>query len=100
VTSPELVWGSAPRGLGVLAATTCDLDTAERHFEDAIEPSLRMGAAPWVAHARDDRARMLLARGAPGDRERADCLLDQALGAYRDLGMAGFAARAAALRHG
>ena len=30
----------------------------------------RMGARPWLARTQDDFARMLLARGGPGDRAR------------------------------
>jgi hypothetical protein len=47
----------------------------------------RMGARPWLAHTQDDYARMLLARAGPGDRERAQELLDAALATYRELGM-------------
>jgi tetratricopeptide (TPR) repeat protein len=45
------------------------------------------GARPWLAHTQDDYARMLLARAGPGDRERAQELLDAALATYRELGM-------------
>jgi adenylate/guanylate cyclase family protein len=37
---------------------------------DALGMNARMGARPWLAHARCDYARMLLARGEPGDRDR------------------------------
>ena len=46
-----------------------------------------MGARPWLAHTQHDYARMLLARDAPGDRERAELLLSEALATYRELGM-------------
>ncbi len=43
---------------------------------------------------------MLLARDGTGDRERAQELLDAALATYRELDMAGDAARASALAQG
>jgi DNA-binding SARP family transcriptional activator len=95
VTPPELLWGSASRALGVLATTTTDFETAERHFVEAIESNVRMGARPWVARAREDYARMLLARAAPGDRERAVEALGEAIADFRELGMASHARRAA-----
>jgi hypothetical protein len=53
-----------------------------------------MGARPWLAHTQSDYARMLRARDGPGDRERAQALLDTARKTYLELGMDGFAARA------
>jgi 5'-methylthioadenosine phosphorylase len=49
------------------------------------------------AHAQDDYARMLLVREEPGDRERAEELLADALATYRELGMESYAAKASAL---
>jgi hypothetical protein len=60
---------------------------AARHFEDALEMNARMGARPWLADTQNDYARMLLARGAPGDRQKAQLLLSQAVPTYRRLGM-------------
>jgi len=54
----------------------------------------RMGARPWLAQTQEDYAGMLLARGDPGDRDRAQELLDQALATYRELGMGPYVARA------
>jgi eukaryotic-like serine/threonine-protein kinase len=90
----EAVFGSLARALGVLATTLRRFDEAERHFEVAIETERRMRARPWLAHAQHDLAAMLLARGAPGDAERAHKLLEQAVAAYRELGMATWASRA------
>jgi hypothetical protein len=56
-----------------------------------------MGARPWLAHAQEDYARMLLARTARGDAERARTLLDHATATFRELGMESYAARASAL---
>lgn len=57
----------------------------------------RMGARPWLAHTQDDYARMLLDRDRPGDRERAQELLNQALSTYCELGMESYATSVSAL---
>ena len=71
---------------------------AERHFEAALAMNARQGGRPWLAHTQHQYAAMLLARNANGDRERAMALLDEALAAAREIGMAALAERAAALR--
>jgi DNA-binding SARP family transcriptional activator len=91
---PEASLGSASRHLGLLAATMCRWDDAVGHFERALETNARMGATLWIAHTQHDHARMLLARDAPGDRERARELLSSALEEYRELGMEPWAQRA------
>ena len=78
VDEAEAIRGSAGRYLGLLAATMERWDAAERHFEDAIAMNARMGVRPWLARTQHDYAHMLLARGGPGDRERATALLDLA----------------------
>jgi len=97
LASGEIALGSVARYLGILAATTSSWDDAERHFEEALEMNARMGARPWLAHTQRDYARMLLARAAPGDRERARVLLSRALATYQDLGMSAASASALAL---
>src|SRR5215211_5827967 len=57
----------------------------------------RASPRPWLAHTQVDYARMLLARWAPGDREKASALLADALATYRKLGMEAWAERASAL---
>jgi hypothetical protein len=57
---------------GRAAATRED---AERHFSDALEANRRIGARAWLAHTEHDYAQLLLARGGPGDGERAQTLL-------------------------
>jgi len=79
--------GSASRQLGMLAAVMERYDVAERHFEDALAFDQKMNARPWVAHDQYNYAKMLLARAAPGDRERALELLQLALDAAQDMGM-------------
>ena len=78
----------------MLALTSKRLDDAARHFEDALTTNTRMNARPWLAHTATDYARMLHARNARRDHERAQELLDRALQIYRDLGMATYAAAA------
>jgi DNA-binding SARP family transcriptional activator len=97
VDQGEGIRGSVARYLGLLATTTERWDEAELHFGDALAMNERMGARPWLAHTGHDYARMLHARNGRGDRERAQALLDGALGTYRELGMDDYAAAAAAL---
>jgi DNA-binding NarL/FixJ family response regulator len=91
-------FGSASRHLGLLAATMKRWPDAERHFEAALAMNARQGARPWLAHTQHQYAGMLLARNANGDRERAIALLDEALAAAQEIGMATLVERAAALR--
>jgi DNA-binding SARP family transcriptional activator len=91
---PEVSLGSTARYLGLLAATMSRWDEACRHFEHAIAMNRRMGSPPYIAHAQDDYARALLARGRAGDRERALELMAGAFDGYRQLGMEAWAKRA------
>ena len=79
--------GAASRFLGQLAATTGRWQDAESHFDQALAMNARMGAKPWLAHTQFQYARMLLARSAPRDVERAKILLDDACTIARQLGM-------------
>jgi DNA-binding SARP family transcriptional activator len=97
VAAGEVAVGSVARYLGILASTTSRWDEGTRHFEDALEMNGRMGARPWLAHTQQDFARMLLARDAAGDKEKAQLLLTQALTTYEELGMHRAAASASAL---
>ncbi len=83
----EFSVGAAARPLGVLAATCGRFDDAERHFQRALELNAAIGAHPWLAHAEEAYARMLVARGRPGDAARAEELLTSAIATYRELGM-------------
>ena len=95
VASPNVAcYGAAARFLGMLATTMGHWEDAQRHFESALVLNARQDAWPWLAHTRYRYAEMLIARGAAGDRERASQLLDEALGASRELGMAALTARA------
>ena len=87
ISHPEVALGSASRYVGILAATTGRWDDAARHFEHALSMNTRIGARPWVAHTQVDYARMLRARDARGDREKAIELTREAHAEYRALGM-------------
>jgi predicted ATPase len=79
--------GPVSRSLGVLAATMRRWQDAERHFEDALRTTAKLGDKPWLAQTRAQYGEVLLARGAPGDREKALGLLQQALDAAQEMGM-------------
>jgi DNA-binding SARP family transcriptional activator len=94
---PDVMIGAVSLYLGLLADTMHRFDEAARHFEAAIAMNERIGARPWLAHARGDLAALLLKHGGPGDTERSRLLLSQALATYRELGMKTHAARVSAL---
>jgi tetratricopeptide (TPR) repeat protein len=96
VDAPEGMRGPVARYLGILGRRTRSKN-AERHFENAIEMNRTMGTRPWLAHAQEDYAEMLLIRAAPGDAERAEHHLDEALATYRELRMTGSLERARSL---
>jgi len=91
--------GSIAAPLGRLAATLGRWDEAVRRFEAAIDVNSRLGARPWVASTQCAYAEMLVARNAPGDRERARDLAGEARDAARNLGMAPLATAADRLLH-
>jgi hypothetical protein len=82
------IGGSVSLYLAMLAATADDWPEGETRFAAAAATHERIRAPIWLARTRVEWARMLLARAKPGDAERADELLRQALGAARDLGLA------------
>jgi tetratricopeptide (TPR) repeat protein len=94
VDTLETSTGAVDRYLGLAAMTAGDLQAAELHLDDALRLNARIGARPWTARTQADLARLLVARGRPGDRERALELLTAALGTARRLGMTVFAERA------
>jgi len=79
--------GSVELYLGLLAATAARWDDADRHFTQARAMHARLRSPPWSAQAEHEQARMLLARGRPGDRERARDLLASARTTAEALGM-------------
>ena len=75
------------RLLGLPAVTSGRVDTALAHFEDGLAFCERAGYRPEHAWTASDYAEALLARGGPGDRDRAVALQDRALAVARELGM-------------
>ena len=75
--------------LGRLALVRDRVEEAIGHFETALAVDARTGARPAVVNDRVGLAGALLARGAPGDRARAERVLRQAVAEARRLGMPG-----------
>ena len=93
VAYPEAILGSMERPLAILSGMTGRSAESEDHFRRALDENARMGARPFVAHTQHDHARMLIRRGAEGERHRGLQLLAATGEAYRDLGMKPWAAR-------
>ena len=79
--------GSVSRCLGMLATSLQRFDSAEQHFELALEKNLAWGFDAWAAYTQHGWADMLLQRDQPGDRDRADQLLTQAQLTADQIGM-------------
>jgi tetratricopeptide (TPR) repeat protein len=88
--------GPASRYLGVLARALGLLDEAEQHLAAALGQTQKIGARPFEAYCHHDLARVLLSRGAAGDRERAAEHLARASELARSHGMEGLRRRLAA----
>jgi class 3 adenylate cyclase/tetratricopeptide (TPR) repeat protein len=82
--------------LGGLATVLDRYDEAEEHFALSAAFSDRVGARFFGARTALLWGQMLAERGASGDRERAEALLEQALTAARDHGYLGIDRRAVA----
>ncbi|NNC77830.1 MAG: AAA family ATPase [Woeseiaceae bacterium] len=79
--------GAASRPLGQLASTMEEWDTAEQHFQHALELNQKMDAKPWMVRTRYQYARMLARRGNDNDTERSAKLIELANTDARTLGM-------------
>ena len=84
---------------GIAAAAVRDWDAAERHFATALATAEALGNRIEQVDLGYWRARMLLDRDGPGDREAAAALAAEVAGRYRELGLRRHAAGAAALLH-
>jgi tetratricopeptide (TPR) repeat protein len=89
--------GSASRLLGILATARHEYELAERHFREAQEMHVGMGARPWHARTQVAWAEMLLERRRGDDVTRASELLADAIVVADALGMVVLAERARAL---
>jgi tetratricopeptide (TPR) repeat protein len=72
---------------GVAAAAGKRWVEAEEHFRTALEQADRLPNVPERPEVRRFWAQMLLDRDAPGDRDRARVLLDEAVREYEGMGM-------------
>jgi class 3 adenylate cyclase/tetratricopeptide (TPR) repeat protein len=77
---------------GLVAASARRWDEAEQHFGEARKVAEQMRNLLEMADLSRLHARMLLDRGGTGDHDRAAEMLQQALSAYREFGMPGYAA--------
>jgi ATP/maltotriose-dependent transcriptional regulator MalT len=89
-------YGPVSRYLGLLASTLERWVQADRHFEDAVAMSTRMGALASLARTRFDYAVALLAHPRPDEqRARVQSLLDDARAMAEGLDMPRLAQRCA-----
>ena len=86
-----------PRVLGVAASLRGSWADAESHYRAALEAASRVGAQAELGRCELDYARMLTARSAAGDSERAHEHLIHAMTTFAKLGMRPFIRRAEAL---
>ncbi len=83
-----LTWaGSVAHYLGLLAATLGHLDEADARLAQAESTHARLSAPTWLARTRLERGRVLLARNAGGDSDKARELLSSALTKAREYGL-------------
>jgi tetratricopeptide (TPR) repeat protein len=83
-----------PRIRGTAAALAGRWNEAEEYFQTAIETAIRVGARPELGRSYLDCARMVAARGAEPDHDRALSLVRQAEVVFGELDMVPFAYQA------
>jgi tetratricopeptide (TPR) repeat protein len=83
--------------LGMLAAMLERWEEAEEHFETALGRCDLLGARAFRPRVLLEQARVLIARGGDGDRERAGALLEDARSTAEDLGLQGVLERIGSL---
>lgn len=91
------MFGPVERYLGLAATCLGRYEQAEDHFERSAESCIRVAAPIWLARTRHEWASMLRRRGGPGDRDRAERLLGQALEAAEAHGCASLERRVLAM---
>ena len=79
--------GSMGLFAAMLSTTMENWDDAEREFEAALAMNTRMEAVRPTLRTQNEYAKMLLARDAPGDRQKALGLLTKAIDTAQPLGM-------------
>ena len=90
--------GPVALALGRGAVALGRLDEGVEHLSAAIALATAIGAPGYVAEASYDLAAALLARGGPGDRDRARTAATESAGLVTALGMAAYASRVADLQ--
>ena len=98
VTINPIFLGSTSFLLGQLAGVMGRHDDALHHLDEALVAHTRIDSPPWIANTDCATARVLLARNAPGDRERAGALLADVLRTTEQLGMRRLQRKALALQ--
>jgi len=93
-----LCLGSFSFPLGQLAGVMGRWDDALCYFDDALAAAVDIGSPLWAAYARCGAAKVLLARGRPGDPERARALLAEVSKTAQELGTRRLERRARALQ--
>ncbi len=93
-------WGTiaSNRLLGLLSATTGDVDRSATHFENAVISCRDGGYLPELAWVCYDYANCLLNRNNPGDRDKAASLLNDSLSISIELGMKPLTERSSVLK--
>jgi class 3 adenylate cyclase len=89
-----LTIGSVAHTMGLIAAVLGRFDEAEAEFRTAQAVHERIGAPAWLARTRLGWAAALLRRRGPVDHQRAGDLVNQALAASMELGLADVERRA------
>ena len=89
--------GSADRLLGELAAVQQDWDTAQRHFDTALDADARSGGGVWRAHDLCGLATLLMRRGDAADRDRTREILQNVHQQATEMGLTALLRRAEAL---
>jgi hypothetical protein len=72
---------------GIAAAAGEKWEQAESHYQTALRQAHEIPFVSEQPEVRRFYAQMLLERGAPGDRERARAMLEEAIVSYRKIGM-------------
>jgi tetratricopeptide (TPR) repeat protein len=80
-------YGPVSHYLALLATTMTRYEAAEMHFRSALDCNSKMKASLLLAYTQRDYVRMLLARRATGDLEKAQHLLTAASHAAQSLGL-------------
>jgi predicted ATPase/DNA-binding SARP family transcriptional activator len=81
------VYGVTDQFMAMLLSLLKRWDEAEAKFESALELSERIGAVTYRTQTLLWYGRMLLARGLPSDRDRANTMLQQSMATAEEIGM-------------